>query len=159
MMIEKRLIPPFGWATFCDDIRYEEGHKVSLIGIYNGTMLIGGSFPVTLPKLGISVTYFESVDVLPKELEFRIVLPGEDIETALYRIPVNINDHVPAQKRPEAPYIVMSPQLIISQVAIKQDGLVSVRVIRDGELLKIGSLVVKSIANASVPNGCGGGNK
>lgn len=44
-MNEQRFIT----ATFCDDIRYEIGNKISLIGCYSGE-LISSTIPVALPK-------------------------------------------------------------------------------------------------------------
>ena len=45
----------FGLTIFCDDIRSEIDGKISLIGCYTGRMMIGGEFPVILPKLGLSI--------------------------------------------------------------------------------------------------------
>lgn len=37
-------------TLFCDDIRHEQGGKLSFIGVYSGGLLVS-AFPVTLPKL------------------------------------------------------------------------------------------------------------
>lgn len=37
-------------TIFCDDIRHEQGGKISLIGVY-GAKLMVGKFPAVLPKL------------------------------------------------------------------------------------------------------------
>jgi hypothetical protein len=37
-------------SIFCDDVRMEQGNKLSYMGIYNGRLQLPG-FPVVLPKL------------------------------------------------------------------------------------------------------------
>lgn len=42
-------------ATYCDDIRHEEGGKLSFIGVYHG-FLFTNQFPLRLPKFAIYLT-------------------------------------------------------------------------------------------------------
>ncbi|WP_295433096.1 hypothetical protein [uncultured Thiodictyon sp.] len=58
-------------TLFCDDIRHEVGGKLSFIGVYSGGLIVP-AFPVTLPKLCLSV---------------RIVTPtGEPLSSLTLRI-------------------------------------------------------------------------
>lgn len=41
-------------ATFCDDIRQETSGKLIFVGVYSSEMYVT-SFPITLPKLSISI--------------------------------------------------------------------------------------------------------
>jgi len=41
-------------TIFCDDIRHEVGGKISFIGVYSEALLVP-SFPITLPKLCLSI--------------------------------------------------------------------------------------------------------
>lgn len=51
----------FVHAIFCDDIRFEVGNKVSLVGIY-GTDLFLQEIPLVLPGLGIYATIASLAD-------------------------------------------------------------------------------------------------
>jgi len=54
-------------TLFCDDIRYETEGKLSFIGVYSGGLFVP-AFPVTLPKLCLSVKI-----VTPAEEPFRFL--------------------------------------------------------------------------------------
>ena len=58
-------------VTYCDDIRQEVGNKLSLLGIFRGTLFVP-SFPVTLPKLAILVAVATDVDEPFQRLEVRV---------------------------------------------------------------------------------------
>jgi hypothetical protein len=45
----------FAYSQFCDDLRFEVGNKISLMGIYTGQMFVE-QVPITLPKLCVTVT-------------------------------------------------------------------------------------------------------
>ncbi|WP_138918875.1 hypothetical protein [Nitrospirillum viridazoti] len=65
-------------AVFCDDARQELGHKVSLMGIYTGDMVIEGKAPVSLPKLCIAIWVN-----LPKDKKFKsmaVISEGPSLE-------------------------------------------------------------------------------
>lgn len=38
------------FVNYCDDIRFERGDKISLIGVYGPNMIVP-TFPITLPRL------------------------------------------------------------------------------------------------------------
>jgi len=48
------MIARYVQTLFCDDIRHELGGKLSYIGVYSGGLFVT-SFPITLPKLCLSV--------------------------------------------------------------------------------------------------------
>lgn len=54
-------------ATFCDDIRYEQGNKYSLIGCYREDLLIS-HIPAVLPKLCAAITVITPIDRLFEKL-------------------------------------------------------------------------------------------
>ena len=60
-MNEIRRSTPFGYTIFCDDVRNEINGKVTLVGVYAGDVIVLGTLPVTLPKLGLSVNYHEKL--------------------------------------------------------------------------------------------------
>ena len=69
--------PETGLTTFCDDIRYELGGKFSLMSIYCRQDMIVQGFPVQLPKLGLSVLYFEHPRSHTEILSWPSPYPGD----------------------------------------------------------------------------------
>ena len=48
---------PFGITTYCDDIRYELGGKLTLVGCYIGEMTAYGTAPIMLPTFCALVNF------------------------------------------------------------------------------------------------------
>ena len=63
-------------TLFCDDIRHELGGKLSYIGVYSSGLFVQ-NFPVTLPKLCLSVRVLTSANAPLQALTLR-VLKGEE---------------------------------------------------------------------------------
>lgn len=86
-------------SQFCDDIRQEVGNKLSLMGIYNGLMVVP-SFPYELPRLFVCMRATASAGEEFKSLTFVVMVNDESI--AEISIP---NDQVntPAPEIPEFP--------------------------------------------------------
>jgi hypothetical protein len=62
----------FMTTVVCDDVRKEEGNKLSYMGIY-GANIVVPTFPFTLPKLCFVMSLLGSGDhELPKSLVFRL---------------------------------------------------------------------------------------
>ena len=51
-----RKLPKFEYSIICDDIRQEIGNKLTLVGTYNGLIIVP-KLPYTIPKLCIFVQY------------------------------------------------------------------------------------------------------
>lgn len=47
---------PSGYTIFCDDIRHEITGKTTLVGVYNGQLIVSGILPVTLPQICAAIT-------------------------------------------------------------------------------------------------------
>lgn len=62
----------FVYAIYCDDIRFEIGNKRSFIGVYNGQLFVP-TFPVTLPKLAISVVVSSPANTPIQSLHIKIL--------------------------------------------------------------------------------------
>src|SRR5580698_7254696 len=97
---------PFGSAIFCDDIRQEVGNKPSLMGVYQGEMLLapGTVLPAQLPKLGVAIYWNESIDPPFDELLFKVGMRRHgsdadmDDEQPLGEIRVNKKEQIEASK-------------------------------------------------------------
>lgn len=71
-------------VTFCDDIRHEVGNKMSLIGCYQGELIVQ-SAPTALPKLCALITATAPKGKPFKSLTIRVV--KDDAELARLEIP------------------------------------------------------------------------
>lgn len=64
-------------TVLCDDVRKEEGNKLSYMGIY-GVSIVVPSFPCTLPKLCFVMSVAAPADQeVPKTLTFRVLKDEE----------------------------------------------------------------------------------
>lgn len=67
----------FAFSQFCDDIRFEVGNKISLMGVYTGE-LVTPQLPTSLAKLCCVVTVVFPVMVGPVSLSAKVFM-GEDL--------------------------------------------------------------------------------
>ena len=67
---------PFAYCLFCDDIRYELRHKLSLIGLYSGPDLVFPVFPFTLSKLCV-LLHASFPEAPPRKITTRILKDGD----------------------------------------------------------------------------------
>jgi hypothetical protein len=64
-------------TVLCDDVRKEEGNKLSYMGIYAANIVLP-SFPYTLPKLCFVMSIAACAELeLPKSLTFRVLKDEE----------------------------------------------------------------------------------
>jgi len=81
----KKNADRFLTATYCDDIRQELGNKLSLMGCYQGELIVS-RVPVALPKLCVYVSVWTPKEQPFKSLMIRIV-QGDDVELARIELP------------------------------------------------------------------------
>lgn len=67
---------PGGYSVFCDDVRYEVGHKTSFIGVYNDS-IYATYLPVTLPQLHVCVVLRDEAQS-DRSITLKVIL--EDLE-------------------------------------------------------------------------------
>lgn len=65
------MIPRHVETLYCDDVRHEVAGKVSFIGVYSGNLLVP-KFPITLPKLCVSVKIVSPANELTRSLNIRV---------------------------------------------------------------------------------------
>lgn len=65
-------------TIFCDDVRREEGNKLSYMGVYVGVLGVP-KFPTTLPRLCFALTLRIYQDSIPSEIRFRLCRDDEVI--------------------------------------------------------------------------------
>ncbi len=66
-------------TLFCDDIRHEVNGKVSFIGVYSGRLFVP-AFPITLPKLCLSVKIVTPVGEPLRVLNLRVLRNDEILQ-------------------------------------------------------------------------------
>jgi hypothetical protein len=142
----------YGLTVFCDDIRNEVDGKVTHVGIYNGNMIFGVPFPVTMPKLGISVTLILAPDE-DANYSFQVYLPGdqEGMPTIIFDAPGEaIRDSFPMSEMAEHdPRFAIKVNGIFSPLVLSQEGYIEVRAVKGDEYLRVGRLKVSSVAVSS----------
>lgn len=106
-------------GQFCDDVRLEIGHKLSLIGCYNEEMIVQ-SFPATLPKLAVQAKAFTPLQCPFKRLTFRLDLQSSTVAqldadaAALNRV------NGKAREASDARWICVAAILLVSPLVVAE---------------------------------------
>jgi hypothetical protein len=143
-----------GYTIFCDDIRQEMGGKISFMGVYSGTMFIHGEFPFTLPKFGFGITLMQRREILEPNIQVKIFLPGDAEETPSISTQASetVEGTVAAQTAAaveglpmgDERVVAMHMHLIAAPLIFKEPGIMKVRALRRGDLIRLGSIRVVS---------------
>ena len=109
----------FVYGLFSDDIRREEGGKISLMGCYQGEMLVS-PLPGLLPRICALATVVTPFDRPFEKLEFRIckneqilaeiIVPEEQLSVQSQAEPDNLGE--PFSQRVMTAILVISPLFI-----------------------------------------------
>jgi hypothetical protein len=131
--------PRFFTAIFCDDIRREEGNKLSYLGVYEG-MLGVPAFPAILPRLCFALSMTIAADAVPSQLRFCVYKNDEIItqsEIAQENLAAARSETLPPDKwRKFTAYFQLFP------VQLTEPCFYRARAICDGEEFRGGSLEV-----------------
>lgn len=132
------MIPRHVETLFCDDIRHEVGGKLSFIGVYSGGLFVP-AFPVTLPKLCLSVKIVTPADKPLRALSLRVLRDEKTLqeialdEEQLAAASDSAEDMTEAQRKER----VQMAQFMLVFSPIQFDGPCTLRVrvqTEDGEL-------------------------
>lgn len=130
----------YAHATYCDDIRQELGGKLTLVGVYSGSLLVP-SFPVTLPKLCLVLQIVTAADSPLKGLKIRVLmdeaviaegeLPEGDLEEGFAAVAADSDDSTPeADLR-----FLLGAHFIFSPIKFEGPGAIRIRIeTEDGEM-------------------------
>ncbi|MEQ8377409.1 DUF6941 family protein [Parvibaculum sp.] len=140
---------PFGWVIFCDDVRMESNGKRIYIGTYSNVMYVNAGFPVTLPKLVITITCVNSIES-PREIqEILVYVPGDPPDVPSMKIDISAHESAAREKSTRknalgepATERIMAMDLLASPLELKEPGKIRVIVLADGEEIEIGKLLV-----------------
>jgi hypothetical protein len=141
---------PSGSTIFCDDIREEVTGKKSLMGVYNGTMIIGGAAPAIIPQLCILTTIRLDHEMLPKKFTVKIIFEDED---SVEQIISSMDTELPApelsegsdlifSKKDGSAFAQMTNETYIGSLVLLKNGRIKVRLYIDDNVFALGSLRV-----------------
>ena len=144
------MLAPFGYCIFCDDIRQEVGGKVSFIGSYDVLMQINSTFPCTLPKFAIAVTWIEPARSPARLVTLQVFLPGDaddkpslegelEFEKGQAENPAKIDIESPDAR------LAGKAAFIVAPLVLKQEGEIRVRARRGKEIHKVDRLTVRAV--------------
>jgi hypothetical protein len=139
---------PFGDSVFCDDIRFEQGGKFTLVGCYFGELIPLGPYPLMLPKLGVLVNFVQREEDGYQDVVFSIVYrESEGTENiVLFELQTTKEQQMPPGKLPEKndeyddPVILGSIPVVLSTVKISGPGKLLVLAKRGDKTYRIGTL-------------------
>lgn len=137
---------PDGYTIFCDDIRQEVGNKASLMGIYGHEMFVHQPFPTAMHRMGFHITYREDPHAPMRNMTLCIYLPGDLSGTPTYKAEIERSD---GQIAPPPPDLEPGARRIfvlnvnLNPVPLKEPGKIRVRMLVEGEEIKLGTLNVK----------------
>lgn len=149
----RELDPPeiSGYTVFCDDIRFEQEGKITLVGIYHSAILIrSNEFPVNLPKFALSVVFNQLKSIFEPKLQLRISLPGDKVEEPSIVVEIEPPADLPALNS-ERPTISARANIILAPLTINGPGQIKVRIERRGDLHPVGRLDVQVVDPAPSP--------
>jgi hypothetical protein len=147
--------PKYLTTIFCDDVRREEGNKLSYMGVYVANLLVP-TFPVVLPRLCFAMTMTTPAESPPTELRFCVYKDDEIVAQA--EVPKNV-----LETARSAPKDFTDDQVIrigtifqLFPVQLTEKCRFRARAICDGEELKGGALVVEDFSLNALPPGSPG---
>jgi hypothetical protein len=124
-------------CIFCDDLRYEVGNKISLMGMYSGDIVV--PTPTVLAKLCIIVWVITDIDDPPTQLGVRVLGPPGGIE--LFKTPAY--EPFPLAQTEGATKVVGTVTVQVTPFLLKENGYIEVMVDTDQGSMRAGRLMVR----------------
>lgn|SRR6185437_178597 len=140
-------------AIFCDDVRREEGNKLSYMGVYTGVLGVSG-FPAVIPRLCFALTARIPADAIPSELRFRLIKDEEVIAENV--VPPEALSAARVANVTDDRWVQFGTIFQIFPVPLEGPCFLRARAIYDGVELKGGSLAIveqKNMEAALRPEG------
>lgn len=136
---------PYGNTIFCDDIRFEQQSKFSLIGCYGYELIIFAPMPASIPKLCMLVSVrLPSIRSVPP-LKFNFYFPGISEPTpSIDFAPPKDQSFPPINDSDVDPVIGVTLPFLFGPVTIQEEGWLKVRVEYDDKIIKVGALKITS---------------
>jgi len=151
---------PYGVSIFCDDIRFEQQNKFSLIGCYGPELIIYAPPPVGLPKLGILVQARFPLERLPT-IKLNIFMPDEKEPFYTQELLQEEQDFKPSEafqrdtdaaKDIEGQRALIFP-FVFTPFVVSRTGYIRVRMLYGDSTIRVGSLKVSYQPAAPIAQG------
>ncbi|MGA2817365.1 MAG: hypothetical protein ABSE67_13895 [Xanthobacteraceae bacterium] len=147
----------YGVSIFCDDIRFEQQNKISLVGCYGPEMVVYSAPPFVLPKLGILLQARFPMERLPS-VHVKIYMPEEEEPFFTQEISKEEEHFVPRANafKPEKPEDLnilrgLAFPFLFSPFIIQKEGHIRVRLLFGSEIVRVGGLRVISQVPQALP--------
>lgn len=127
------------------------GGKLSVMGIYQTDMIFPVSnFPLTLPRFGILIKYYEMPGDFAEDILVRVFLPGDSKDHPTVMLPFGRAALIATTPQPlneleedQQRVFNLTYPIILSPLVIKQEGFVKVRVVCGARTTNLGSLMMR----------------
>lgn len=136
--------PRVAHCLFCDDVRFEVGNKLTLVGIYSGDLLWPYPLPGIIPKFAFAVWVISDIGDSPTSLKTSIMMPdGIQLLTAEMLAPPQIQNVEGGLK------VAISQIIPVSPLPINRFGMLEVWIETERERLRAGRLRIHAGDNVS----------
>lgn len=136
----------WGQTLFCDDVRYELGGKMSLIGLYQTELVVSAEFPIVMPRLVAFVTYYEIYGSMSEILKLNIYMP-HDAKTPSFASEIlrpTWDEKPPPLSDPDAePIIQIQAPVVFSPLELQSEGAIKVRMQCGDRVTRLGTINVR----------------
>lgn len=145
----EKTASPYGYCTFCEDIRQEMNGKQTYVGVVVGTDLnIQGVLPAGIGKFSIFATFRQRLTDGLGPVVFEVHMPGDEDDKPSARMEFSITDiiaNLPAVAPDiDDPFLGIGLGFEFNPLLIKQEGRIQVSAFKAGKRYKLGSLRVIS---------------
>ncbi len=131
------------FCLFSDDVRQEINGKVSLIGIYQGGMLVGGPVPQFLPRLVISSYLSTPIDRPLNNLSVDVMLGASALQNVTPPTQALHEMQNVALQDAGVKNLSMQMVFVLQPFMVSGNGKLWVRVRCDGETIDSNALIIK----------------
>lgn len=140
-------------CAFCDDVRYEIGNKMSLMGIYGPELYVMGTAPTVLPKLVVVLEAITDFEDSFREIGLRIKMRGAEHDMLSVTIPT---PEMPP-KAEDTSRVILRAAIPVSPFVVAEEGILEVYADIDDESVRAGRLGIHLVPPPSPSNEHSGG--
>lgn len=141
---------PLGITLFCDDIRFEQYGKITLVGCYGPEMLIGGNLPTVIPRFAMYVQLrLPAGSALPSKI--LVYFPESKDEDPAMTVDIaspnaeNIEKSRQNMGSDTVSLLATNVPILLGPTIITAEGLIKVRVKWGEQTIKAGTLRVRCV--------------
>jgi hypothetical protein len=121
---------PWGYALVCDDIRQENTGKYIYTGVYTNDIIIYAPIPVSLPKLGFVISYYENREESKDDIIIFVCAPGASREAPTAKLEITREKFNAATEAialiDEDSLVGINTNLQLSPVEIREPGMIHI---------------------------------